>query len=111
MDATTEYLSDYPAESCTRIEVATTDGLRLTAQISHPKGHYRNPLTDGELEAKFRALAAAALGPERCERVLAEAWGLENTATLDGLFESLIVARSSEASLGPDRQKAPVSGS
>jgi len=87
-----EFTRRYPAEACTRIEVTTTDGRRMAAETSHPKGHHRNPLTDAEVEAKFRGLASRALGRERCDRVLAEAWGLENAATLDGLFESLIVA-------------------
>ena len=33
--------------------MTTTDGRRLSAETSHPKGHSRNPLTDGEVEAKF----------------------------------------------------------
>jgi 2-methylcitrate dehydratase len=82
----------YPAESCTRIEVTTTDGRRLAAETSHPKGHYRNPLTDGEVEAKFRGLASGALGVEGCDRVLAEVWDLENSATLNRLFESLVIS-------------------
>ena len=88
-----EFTRRYPAESCTRIEVTTTDGRRLIAETSHPKGHHRNPLTDGEVEAKFRALASAALGAEGCDRVLAEGWDLENSATLDRLFESLVTSR------------------
>ena len=87
------FTSRYPAESCTRIEVTTTDGRRLTAETSHPKGHYRNPLTDEEVEGKFRGLASGALGVEGCDRVLAEVWDLENTATLDRLFESLVISR------------------
>ncbi len=81
----------YPAESCTRIEMTTSDGRRLAAETSHPKGHYRNPLTDAEIEAKFRGLASGALGAEGCDRMLAELWKLEAAATLDGLFESVIV--------------------
>ena len=88
-----EFTRRYPAESCTRIEVTTTDGRRLAAETSHPKGHYRNPLTDGEVEAKFRGLASGALGMDGCDRVLAEAWDLENVATLDRLFESLVISR------------------
>jgi 2-methylcitrate dehydratase len=87
-----EFTRRYPAEACTRIEVTTTDGRRMAAQTSHPKGHHRNPLTDQEVEAKFRGLAAWPLGREGCDRVLAEVWGLETAATVDGLFESLIVA-------------------
>ena len=83
----------YPAESCTRIEVTTTDGRRLAAETSHPKGHHQNPLTDAEVEAKFRGLAGGALGPKGCDRVLVEVWGLERAPTLDGLFESLVISR------------------
>jgi 2-methylcitrate dehydratase len=88
-----EFTRRYPAESCTRIEVTTTDGRHLAAETSHPKGHHRNPLTDGEVEAKFRGLASGALGAEGCDRVLAEVWNLENSATLDRLFESLVISR------------------
>jgi 2-methylcitrate dehydratase len=88
-----EFTRRYPAESCTRIEVTTRDGRRLAAETSHPKGHYRNPLTDDELEGKFRGLASGALGAEGCDRVLGEVSTLENTATLDGLFESMVIAR------------------
>jgi 2-methylcitrate dehydratase len=87
-----EFTRRYPAESCTRIEVTTTDGKRVAAETSHPKGHHRNPLTDGEVEGKFRDLASGALGVEACDRVLAEVWDLENSATLDRLFESLVIS-------------------
>jgi 2-methylcitrate dehydratase len=88
-----EFTRRYPAESCTRIEVTTTDGKRVAAETSHPKGHYRNPLTNGEVEAKFRGLASRALGAKECDRVLAEVWDLENAATLDKLFDSLVLSR------------------
>ena len=88
-----EFTRRYPTESCTRIEVTTTDGRRVAAETRNPKGHYRNPLTDGEVEAKFRGLASGALGVEGCDRVLAELWDLENAATLDSLFESLVISR------------------
>jgi 2-methylcitrate dehydratase len=88
-----EFTRRYPAESCTRIEVTTTNGRRVAAETSYPKGHYRNPLTDGEVERKFRGLATGALGAEACDRVLAEVWDLENSTTLDKLFESLVISR------------------
>src|SRR5262245_19362581 len=90
-----EFTRRYPTESCTRIEVTTADGRRLAAETSHPKGHHRNPLADGEVEAKFRGLADGVLGPGGCDRFLEEVRGLENRATLDGLFENL--ARSQAA--------------
>jgi 2-methylcitrate dehydratase len=88
-----EFTRRYPGESCTRIEVTTTDGRQVVAETSHPKGHYRNRLTDEEVEAKFRGLASGVLGAEGCDRVLAEVWDLENSPTLDRLFESLVISR------------------
>ena len=90
-----EFSRRYPGQSCTRLEVTTRDGRRLRAETSYPKGHHGNPLSDAEVEAKFRGLAAAALGREGCDRVLAELWGLENATTLDGVFESLGAAAAS----------------
>jgi 2-methylcitrate dehydratase len=88
-----EFTRRYPAESCSRIEVTTMDGRRVVAETSHPKGHYRNPLTDREVEEKFRGLASGALGVEGSSQVLAEVWDLENCSTLDKLFESLVISR------------------
>jgi 2-methylcitrate dehydratase len=88
-----EFTRRYPAESCTRIEVTTTDGRRVAAETSYPKGHYQNPLTDREVEDKFRALTTQVWRAEAYDRVLAQVWNLENAATLDGLFDSLVISR------------------
>jgi 2-methylcitrate dehydratase len=84
-----EFTRRYPTDACTRVEVTTIDGRRLAAETSHPKGHRRNPLTDAEVEQKFRGLASGTLGARGCDRVLAEVWNLDKAETLDGLFESL----------------------
>src|SRR5262245_9010076 len=85
-----EFSRRYPAEACTRITVTTTDGRRVTAETSFPKGHRRNPLTDAEVEQKFRGLADGVLGAERGGQVLGHAWRLESLATVDPVLESLI---------------------
>ena len=88
-----EFTRRYPAEACTRIDVTTTDGRRLTAETRYPKGHRANPLTDAEVEAKFRGLASPVLGPEGCDRVLTHPWDLEKAVRLEPLFDSLVVLR------------------
>ena len=65
------------------------DGRRLAAETRYPKGHHGNPLTDAEVEAKFRSLAGRALGPERCDRALAHVFRLDEAVTLDALFDTL----------------------
>jgi 2-methylcitrate dehydratase len=84
-----EFTRRYPAESCTRVEVTTTAGRTVAAETRHPKGHARNPLTDAEVEQKFRDLAAGALGPAGCERVLARVWALDTAGTLADVLDSL----------------------
>jgi len=86
-----DFTRRYPAESCTRIEVTTTAGRRLVAETSHPKGHFLNPLTDAEVEAKFRGLAEGVLPPGRCDETLAQIWALDHAPDLDALFESLVI--------------------
>src|SRR2546428_4323438 len=88
-----EFTRRYPGESCTRVEVTTTDGRQVAAETRYPKGHYRNPLTDGEVEWKFRGLASPALGARGCDRVLAEVASLDRASTLDALLESLVISR------------------
>jgi hypothetical protein len=53
----------------------------------------RERLTDAEVEGKFRGLASGALGAKGCDRMLAAVRDLENAATLEGLFESLVSLR------------------
>jgi 2-methylcitrate dehydratase len=88
-----QFTRRYPAESCSRIEVTTTDGRRLAVETNYPKGHRRNPLTDHEVEGKFRGLASSVLGAEGCDAVIAEIWHLDKAATLDRLFDSLVISR------------------
>jgi len=85
-----DFTRRYPAEARTRVEVTTPDGRTMAAETAYPKGHRGNPLTDAEVEAKFRGLAAG-LSPDRCDRLLAETWRLERAETLDALLESCMV--------------------
>src|SRR5438874_7162123 len=88
-----EFTRRYPAEPCTRTEVTRTAGRRVGAERSHPKGHYRNRVRDGQAEGSLRGLASGVLGAQGCDRVLREVWNLENAPTLDRLFESLVISR------------------
>ena len=60
-----------------RIELTLRGGGRKVAEARHFKGHARNPLTDAELEGKFRSLAHGHLAAARIDKVFASAWRLE----------------------------------
>jgi 2-methylcitrate dehydratase len=75
-----------------QIEVTTTSGQRFSAAVTHPKGHWRNPLSDAEVESKFRALATEVLSAEQCDTALQQLWLLDQAANLQPLLDRLIVA-------------------
>ncbi len=89
-----EFTRRYPGEACTRVEITATGGGRFTAETSHPKGHRLNPLSDAEVEAKFRTLAQGSLSPARCGEVLAQVWSLDQAKDLGPLFDSLVAESS-----------------
>ncbi len=59
------------------VEVTTTSGERHRAEVPYHRGHWKNPMTDAEVEAKFRALAAGVLALEQTDHLLDRLWHLE----------------------------------
>ena len=53
------------------------DGSVEIARVDHAHGDAENPLTDDELNAKYRAAAKVALDDDACEKLLAKMWQLE----------------------------------
>jgi len=86
-----EYSGRYPEETNCRIEVTTEGGNQLTAHSAYPKGDPRNPMTDSDIEAKFRSLSDQLLTAEQCDRALNLLWSMEEQSNLEELFDALIV--------------------
>ena len=55
----------YPHGIPNRIKVTLDDGKVFEAEVSFPPGHDKNPLTDAQLETKFRGLVEPVLGASR----------------------------------------------
>ena len=68
------------------LEVVTTTGQRYASQVAYHKGHYKNPLTDAEVEDKFRSLAAEHLSADRIDALLAHLWRIDEAPDLTELF-------------------------
>ncbi len=79
----------FPALQRVVVEVTTTDGRRFGTQLDYPKGDPRNPLSDGEIEAKFDALAEPVLGRAGCARVKDAVWNLESIGSVSELMGML----------------------
>jgi 2-methylcitrate dehydratase len=59
------------------VEVQTTSGERYQAGVPYHRGHWKNPMTDQEVETKFRSLAQDLLTPTQTDALLARLWHLE----------------------------------
>lgn len=59
------------------VEVVTSSGTRFSAAVPYHRGHWKNPMTDQEVDAKFRALARDVLAPAQTDAVLERLWNLE----------------------------------
>ncbi len=67
----------YPEGAPGRVTIRMQSGETHVAEIRYPKGHEKNPMTDAEIERKFRDLAAGRLDVIRCDEALDALWQLE----------------------------------
>lgn len=91
IDENPEFTERYPEQYNCRIEVIKGNGQTEVASTSYPKGHGKNPLSDAEVDAKFRRLACPTVTEQQCEQALELIWSLENLPNLRGIFDSLVV--------------------
>lgn len=59
----------------------------MQREVEFPRGHARNPMTDAEVERKFRTLVEPRYGRERADRILAVCWDLERLSAVGELID------------------------
>jgi 2-methylcitrate dehydratase len=67
----------YPKGIPNRIVVTMDDGRTFAREVEFPRGHAMNPMTDEEVESKFRGMVEPRYGKEKADRILAACWELE----------------------------------
>jgi 2-methylcitrate dehydratase len=60
------------------LELLLKSGARHGVRVEYHRGHFKNPMTDAELEEKFRLMAQKHLSPDRLDNLLRLLWGIEN---------------------------------
>jgi 2-methylcitrate dehydratase len=68
-------------------EIVLKSGQRKSIRVEYHRGHPKNPMTDAEMEEKFRSLARKHLPAERIDALLRQLWALETAPGVGPLIE------------------------
>jgi 2-methylcitrate dehydratase len=72
-----ELTSLYATAVANIVHVTLRDGRVLTKRVDYPLGNALNPVSDEQLEGKFKALVVPELGEQGAQKILRAAWKLE----------------------------------
>jgi 2-methylcitrate dehydratase len=67
----------YPEGAPGRVTVTMNSGEVHGAELKYPDGHARNPLSDAQVEDKFRQMFSKRRSEAHCEQVLQQLWQME----------------------------------
>jgi len=81
-----------PEAMLCRMQLVTVAGAVHEAVVHYHRGHYKNPMSDAEVEAKFRHLASGALPASRIDRLLETLWHVETLADAGEITRSTVVS-------------------
>src|SRR6266496_4143700 len=87
----------FPALQRVVVNITTADGRWLSKQLDYPKGDPRNPLSDAEIEEKFRALAEGVLSEKAQKKLIDAIWSLEECASVSKLMALMKAGVKKEA--------------
>jgi len=83
-----EFERRYPEHYSCSVTVTMEDGTEYTGEVENPKGDWRNPVTQAELEEKFTNLAAREIkDEERIDQIIDFVTGIHKVDDVGKLFE------------------------
>ncbi len=85
-----ELSATYPDAIANIVEVRV-NGRDEVERVDHPRGHPKNPMTDEEIEEKFRRLAGRLLSKSQIEKILGRVWALEKVTSMGEILAPLKV--------------------
>jgi 2-methylcitrate dehydratase len=68
------------------LEVVLRSGVRKTVRVEYHRGHFKNPMTDAEMEEKFRLMAQKHLPADRVDNLLRIVWSVEKEPQVSNLI-------------------------
>jgi len=87
----------YPEGAPGRVTIRTAGGAAHVREFLYPKGHAKSPMSEADIERKFRDMAVGRLGPAGCDRLLDAIAGLEDS---DDVARDLVPLLAGDAQPG-----------
>jgi 2-methylcitrate dehydratase len=81
-----ECMAAWPDACMNRVTVVFADGSEDSATVRYYRGHARNPMSDRELEGKFRDQAESVITGASADALAAAIWTLDEAASAEALF-------------------------
>ena len=82
-----EFERRYPEHYSSAVEVTMADGTVYEAVVDDPKGDWRNPVTQEQLEAKFRTVATREISEAQAQAIVDLVTNMEQVEDIGQLFE------------------------
>ena len=86
IEASDEAARQFPGAMLCNLDLRMNDGQTYGAEVAHFRGHHLNPMTDAEVEAKFRSLCEDLLTSDQTEELLTRLWHLEEEDDVSALL-------------------------
>lgn len=80
-----------PEAMLCELELTLRSGGRHTVRVEYHRGHWRNPMSDTEVEEKYTMLATAVLPRQATDSLLERIWGLDHEPDVKRLIEMTTV--------------------
>ncbi|HZI84441.1 MAG TPA: MmgE/PrpD family protein, partial [Casimicrobiaceae bacterium] len=84
------------SEDAAHVRIRLKEGRALDCRVAHALGSHERPMSDRDLEAKFRNLTAAALDASAIDAIVAGCWSLETSGDSGALARLTVPRRDTE---------------
>jgi len=82
----------YPGGIPAILKIVDNAGNKYQKRVEFPRGHHRNPMTDKEVEEKFRTLTKNLITKANSDEFLKKSWKLEDIANVSDVLAALIIS-------------------
>jgi 2-methylcitrate dehydratase len=84
----------YPVGIPNLVRIHLRDGRTFEQEVTFPRGHAHNPMTDDEVVAKFRSMAESMLPENRIVEIIDRCWNLDKQSEIASLLALLAIDRN-----------------